>query len=244
MVATLSKLSSLEVLDLGMSNIEDEQLIVLVDNLKNLQRLNLNSVYELTSKSLVCVVSELPRLKELCLDISCVDDGLLSLIVVKLPRLQRLELCSNLITKDGMRSISKLHHLTHLVIVLCYSITGLSMTCISSLNMLQTLDISDSRATDDVMWCISQLLKLRKLVMNSCENVTDVGILHISKLPLLEFLEISFSEITDVGLNHLSALNNLRSLICKSTYITSSAVQPFMERMYVEWSEATVHARN
>lgn len=165
-------------------------------------------------------------LRELALE-NVLDVGpLIVQISASLVNLEKLMICEGNSTRYGssiqpatFSPLSKLQHLTHLVISPNSAIYGMHADGLSELSHLQLLKLFNCATYKSVRGFLglSQLTNLTALNLTYCEHVRDEDLTSWSQsLCLLRVLDLSYCcDITDVGLSMLSNLKSLRLIVMK-----------------------------
>ena len=174
------------------------------------------------SDSLLAVLHDLPRMKQLQLGHSKVSDAGLrhlrglnsveSLTLIQtnigdaglvhlegLPSLKSLTLNSSLVTDAGMRSLAQLKN-------------------------LEQLDLESTQVGDAGLAQLGRLANMKRLLLSST-RITDAGLIHLAGLSNLVELALADNPISDAGLAHLRGLKNLTEIDLERTGVTDVSLK-------------------
>ena len=171
-ITVLHKLTALNVLG---TDIDDDALLLISENLSTLEDLNIG-----------------------CTKIS--DDGLPYL--QNLLKLKTLCLQGCHITNRGVLAISSLIQLEDVQLSDCLDISDAGICSLTQLQCLRRLNISWTMVKDGG---VSQLPRLKNLCHLEVVGtaLTDNSVNYFFKIPRLKFLDIRETNITDIGVEHL-----------------------------------------
>jgi len=185
----ISKLSNLEVLDIGYLDGEFHQvdLVSSLSRLRNLKVLNLSGV-------------------------STVNDDVMALICSRMKSLVRLDIsdCQG-ITREGFQHVQSLKCLKDLS---CGWNSKITNACLKFIpKSIEQLDLSySSKVSDDGIRHLRECANLRMLKLRYCNGVRNVSLGFVSQCKLITSLDIGFTRIDSKGLGQLQMLGNLRHL--------------------------------
>lgn len=199
------KNSTLNNLDLSMSDIDDSTIERLGTNLPHLQKLMLGGCKRLKAFNL-----KSSSIKELDLAGTSITDATLKSLA-RVPNLQILSVngCRNL-TNAGFNSLSKLVSLRKLNVNET-AISDTSVGHLASLPNLEDLDLGEySNLTDK---CLAELAKLPHLVRLDIHGIDPKGKLHLlQKLKNLRYLGLAHSTLTAQDIDDITHLSQLKTL--------------------------------
>jgi hypothetical protein len=169
----------------------------------------------------------LPRIEHLNLNYTAVTDtGIANLR--QLPRLKKLDLYHSKVTDAGLHHLSELRQLEELRIGEM-QVTGTSFHHLRKLESLHTLTLSCSWVNNEGLKQLRHHPNLRRLHLYYSE-VDDVGLGYLKDLPRLEFVSLGRMNVSDIGLKRLQECKNLQHLkINAGTRITPEGVKSFKQ---------------
>ena len=215
-LAFLSRMFSLEELELCRTEVGDDAIEFLVPLADSLRKLNLAGS-KITSTALLGV-SKLTALEELDLGWCRVGEGVGHLR--NLTRLRCLNLPCTRTTDGALTQLKDLGALESLNLDSCLISDGGLSVC-QSLRQLRTLDISDTR-------------------------VGNPGLEHLAALPQLRSLNLSFTLVTDQGMHSLKGLASLKRLTLDTRLFTDRGVaslRPLSGLTHLDLFGATISDR-
>jgi hypothetical protein len=188
-------------------------------------------------------LSALPRLRDLEVDVTDIDDvALVNMSLI--PNLEELTLSPYAlnVTKPldigGFRRLRKLRvYIAPLEVgasewigslpiqVLDVSLSPVGdelLNAMGNMQRLEELDLGETRVTDAGLQSLIQLPRLRSISLWRT-GVTDVGLVHIGQIKSLERLNLGETGVTDKGLEALRSLTQLKELVVTDS-ISESAV--------------------
>lgn len=245
-VEGLSRLRSLESLDMAYVPVTDVQMDSLTRGLTKLKSLLFDG-RELSDDGLA-KISRLRQLELLYVKIyNSRLRGRRLEDLASLPNLVQLEIYGNHIDEAGLRALGKFGRLQRLGLE---GVTGPEMRSLAKLKQLKTLYLSEAHLTDlagaqprqvegfsklETLWlqdarvgdsgigCFAGLRQLQKLNLNGTD-ITDAGLGHLEALENLKLLGLGAAKITDAGLKHLVRLKQLAILNVSHTQITDAGL--------------------
>lgn len=227
-LAQLAKTSSLRILRLANTKINDAGLAVLAD-LPNLEVLSLSNqisdnglkqvkvlkrlkMLELhrakVSDRGLATLKELPKLESLDLSDSKITDAG-ARILASFPALKQLDISGTLITDKGIALLAKLPKLEILYAPDTLSDGGLR--ALVEAKHLKTLDMSGSRVTDSGLKVLGKAAGLEALALSDV-RVGDSGMPFVATLKRLKTLELSGTQVTRDGLMALAGMPRLETI--------------------------------
>jgi hypothetical protein len=214
--------ASLRSLKIVSRHISNEQLQLVVSNLRRLTRfdLNLHLNNKITSAGLEIIGQNLGELEELRIENAktALTTPVLHFFARTLKKLTRLivEFCE-LVNDEGVFEISKMP-LTSLSLLNCWGITSAGCNHIAKMGNLRELSFDRCSGLGDEtmkLICSSLVSFLRKLELSDC-RISQEGMKFISLLENLEILICTFVQFSDEVIDHFCQLKILMTL-CVST---------------------------
>ena len=162
------------------------------------------------------------------LDLYCsevTDAGLTH--ILRLPRLQYLNLTWAKVTDEGVRTLTDTFDLQGIVLA-DTDITDGALPHIAKMPSLEQLDVRKTRITDDGLRYLTKADNLRNLCIANTA-VTDAGMECLAELTTLKQLDLSWTNVTDNGLAKLTRLQGLVLLNLCGTKVTDGGVKHLKE---------------
>jgi len=176
--------------------------------------------------SLLAVLRDLPRMKQLQLGHSKVSDaGLAHLRGLNM--LESLTLIQTNIGDKGLVHLEGLPTLKSLTLHMSL-VTDEGMRSLARIPTLEQLDLENVPLTDAGLAHLAGLTNLRKLLV-SHTKVTDAGLAHLRGLTNLEELVLDGAAVTDAGLVQLRRLKNLKELDLEHTAVTDAGLKSLLD---------------
>lgn len=176
--------------------------------------------------SLLAVLREFPRMKQLQLGHSKVsDEGLAHLR--GLNNLESLTLIQTNIGDKGLAHLEGLPKLKSLTLHMSL-VTDAGMRSLARIPTLEQLDLENVPLTDAGLAQIAGLTNLRKLLL-SHTKITDAGLDHLHAVANLEELGLDSTAVSDAGLAHLRNLKKLKELDLEHTAVGDSGLKWLLE---------------
>lgn len=122
--------------------------------------------------------------------------------------LQSLRTGGRLITDEGLQYVSRLRHLTQLI-------------------------VNNSAITDEGLRHISHLTQLKEVVLDGA-SITDAGLVHLQWLTNLDSLSLRSCEICGPGIKHLKRLQNLRRLSLQHNPVNDEGIVEIVQLTSLE----------
>ena len=176
---------------------------------------------QLTGKSLLEPLAELPQLKWLSLRRSSVTDQQL-IPLGKVAALSVLDLAESEVGDAGIAHLADLESLRSLDLSET-QVSDQGLAALASHHELLTLEMDSTAITDGGLVHLEQLQKLRWLSLNHTA-VTSAGLVHLGELKQLQTLYLENTKVTDAGLVHLKGLTNLDSINLWGTQLTDTGL--------------------
>jgi Leucine-rich repeat (LRR) protein len=221
-VAAIGKITWLTQLSIGGGQVGAG--LAYLKDLKSLRCLNLSELRNPNINRDLIHITGLTNLEEMVLENAQVGNAGLAHLS-KLPKLKRLNLEKNPITKEitdaGMVYIKDIISLEELV--LPYDITDAGVEHLSTMASLKKINLGGHGITDKSMARLAQMKSLERLEILS-NNVTDAGMEKLSHCPNLKSLKLTGTPITDEGLPHLTKIKTLNKLDLNSTQVTGKGL--------------------
>jgi DNA-binding beta-propeller fold protein YncE len=167
--------------------------------------------------SLLAVLRDLPRMKQLQLGHSKVTDAGLQHLR-SLNALESLTLIQTNIGDAGLVHLEGLPTLKSLTLPMSL-VTDAGMRSLARIPSLEQLDLENLPLTDAAAAQLGGLVNLKKLLL-SHTKLTDAGLAHIKALTNLEELGLDHTAVTNTGLAHLRGLKKLKELDLEHTAVT------------------------
>jgi Leucine-rich repeat (LRR) protein len=163
-----------------------------------------------------------PRLKALSLNSTKITDkGLASL--EKLPNLTVLQLMHTDITDAGLAHVATLSRLEYLLLSNT-NISDQGLEFVKDLRQLKLLNVQDTKISDTGLKNLQDLTKLEVLALGRT-RITDEGLRNIANLSSLMLLSLDGTDVTDDGMIHLSGLKKLEELYLAATRVTGAGFE-------------------
>jgi DNA-binding beta-propeller fold protein YncE/uncharacterized protein YjbI with pentapeptide repeats len=175
--------------------------------------------------SLLAVLHDLPRMKQLQLGHSKVTDA--GLVHLRgLGALENLTLIQTNIGDAGLVHLEGLQKLKSLTLHMSL-VTDAGMRSLARIPNLEQLDLENVPLSDAGLSQLASLVNLRKLLL-SHTNITDAGLTHLHGLISLEELGLDHTAISDAGLDQLRGLKKLKELDLEHTAVTDSGLKSLL----------------
>ena len=143
-----------------------------------------------------------------------------------LVRLEELHLYATNVTDEGLRHLSGLKQLKHLVFD--PQMSDAALRHLAGLHDLTTLDLINTQVHGEGLTHLAGLPRLKNLYLTSTP-MDDGGMKEITAFESLEKLYLNYTQITDAGLVHLAGLNNLVFLSLSGTRISEAGLEHLTE---------------
>lgn len=144
--------------------------------------------------------------------------------VIRLPKLERLEMQRSSLTDRGLLEISKMKGLKHLSID-ADKVTAVGFGYLRDLPQLKLLSARDVNADDKGLTNICKILSLESLNFDGNPNVTAAGYSHLPELKKLELFSIKEIRVTDRLIDSLLQMKSLKRVYFDSTDITDNQLK-------------------
>jgi hypothetical protein len=208
-----------------------DALLAYLRGLKSLERLTISSGQGITDAG-VAVVTELPQLKALTLQLPQLGDATLAHLA-KVPRLEQLVVASgqftdvglgrlaghtgltsihcqsDLVSDEAFRQLAKLPSLYSLTLQ-SDRISAAGLPHLRSLGNLRQLNLRSANLNDTHLAELANLPQLQGLTLEG--SVGDAGLATVGKLAALQALTIDSTRVTHGGLAHLASASQLTNL--------------------------------
>ncbi|HMC10002.1 MAG TPA: hypothetical protein VKH44_01880 [Pirellulaceae bacterium] len=171
--------------------------------------------------SLLAVLHDLPRMKQLQLGHSKVSDAGLRHLR-GLDSLESLTLIQTNIGDAGLVHLEDLRNLKSLTLNSSL-VTDAGMRSLGRLQSLEQLDLESTQVGNAGLEQLGRLVNMKRLLLSSTKT-TDAGLVHLSGLSNLVELSLADNPISDAGLAHLRRLKNLTELDLERTGVTDLAL--------------------
>ncbi|KAI5601285.1 hypothetical protein BDE02_01G082600 [Populus trichocarpa] len=211
----LHHLKAMEYLDLSSSMIGDDSIEAVASIGAILRNLNLGKT-RVTSAGVAILVGHVPKLENLSLSHTLVDDLAMSYIGM-MPSLKLVDLNNTIINgfihQDGAEP--------NLIS---------SLTALHSLKGLESLNLECANIKDAAVDPLSNFQELRLLSLKS-PSLTDISLYHLSSLPKIRNLGIRDAVLTDSGLFSFRPPATLEMLDLRGCWLlTEDAILSFRKR--------------
>lgn len=211
----LHHLKAMEYLDLSSSMIGDDSIEAVASIGAILRNLNLGKT-RVTSAGVAILVGHVPKLENLSLSHTLVDDLAMSYIGM-MPSLKLVDLNNTIINgfihQDGAEP--------NLIS---------SLTALHSLKGLESLNLECANIKDAAVDPLSNFQELRLLSLKS-PSLTDISLYHLSSLPQIRNLGIRDAVLTDSGLFSFRPPATLEMLDLRGCWLlTEDAILSFRKR--------------
>ncbi len=215
LVASLSALTRLQFLRLGVCRQVTDAGVVHLSALTGLRELSLNSTQ--TTDAGLAGIAGLTEIRELGLaDTRITDAGLPRLR--SLEKLEALCLAHTRVTDAGLTRLRQFDHLARLD-VSGTPITAAGIEQLRALPSLQTLNLGDTRLSKAALSRLQRCEKLTDLYLGVNKWVDDGALEAVKGMTSLQFLYLMRTPVGDAGLNHLKSLTELRLLELSDTSV-------------------------
>jgi DNA-binding beta-propeller fold protein YncE len=152
----------------------------------------------------------------------CVFPDSLLAVLVDLPRMKQLQLGHSKVSDAGLRHLRGLNSVESLTLIQT-NIGDAGLVHLEGLPNLKSLTLNSSLVTDAGMRSLGQLKSLEQLDLESTQ-VGDAGLAHLGRLANMKRLLLSSTRITDAGLVHLAGLLNLVELALADNPISDAGL--------------------
>lgn len=223
-IDSLITIPGLRKLNVGATAVTDAGLATLA-SAQTLEVLWLQNVRGISDEGLASV-GKLPRLRELVLEISPVNEGLAHL--AGLDSLQNLQLMATELDDAGAAYLAGLPSLRQLGLWRT-GITDAALAHVAMLSALTTLRLDYTAVTDAGMATIGAMPALETLYLGNTA-VGDAGLAALTGLPL-RTIDVSRTAVTDAGLATLGGIETLRTITARDNEAVSEDGVAALQRM-------------
>jgi internalin A len=224
LLATLSKMRSIEVLILARAQLSDESLDAM-KNLETITWLNLEK-NEVTDRG-VARLFGLKDISALFLSGTRVGDATLVAAVASLKDLQILDLADTKVSDEGLRSMSD-HPEVHDLNIANTRVTDKSSVFLRKLPKLDTLVLTNTAIGDDCLSEVGKKSAMLRLYIGGTK-VTGRGLEQIKPLTNLRVLNLSSTKIGNADLESLTKMTRLENLVLDDTSVTDGCLQHLLD---------------
>lgn len=219
LLAKLSRLPHLEILDAAAAKLEDADVALLAD-CPRLKKLWINGG-QVTADG-VQTIAALPNLMSVNLDDIPLNDTAMAALGNH-QELKRLYLARTQVSDAGVEQLTGLSKLLGIGLE-GTQVTDSVATHLAKLSTLKELRLGDTALTDAGA---KQLAQLKKLQSVNFENtrLTTAGLSWLADCDELEIVDISGTDVTDGIINVLSAMPKLVSVSLRRTRVSPEAVE-------------------
>jgi hypothetical protein len=200
-LSDLPQLNSLERLDIGSGDLQDDDVERIVSRIPNVRHLSLRSSDRLTNRS-VRSIARLTQLESLALAGAAIDDGAADDLKL-LTNLAEVDLNGTKIGDQVARALATLPRLTQLWITTT-QITATGFEAIAKAGTLERLLIGPSTLDNDQLAMLQNLVKLNRLDLYNLVprearmHLNDDGARHLAAVPNLKVVSIQTGEAADL----------------------------------------------
>lgn len=222
-LASIARLTSLEVLDLSRASSITAQGLEHLAALGRLRVLSLMGVRPLAAAG-VAPLARLAALEELDLSFTDINDEALGVIVKGTPKLKRLRLDGAKLQGPGLAALEPLKALEELSLRSCEQLDDEALKRLANVRSLRMLELTRSQVTDAGVQALRGLT-LRHLGLSINDAITDASLPALRGIETLEALMLGSTAITDAGLAALAGAPALRTLVVPGTQLGDGMVE-------------------
>ncbi len=223
----LSKLPSIEVLDLSNNNLSDIDVIKLLTS-KSLIELTLanNNIGDIA----IQLLTKIKKLESINISNTRISSpGLQNLF--ELTNLRNLDVSKTRIDDTGLLNISKCTNLKNINVSHTF-VTNKGMEFINNLTNINLLDLSFNRINDTGIISLNVNLPIKTLILSGTE-ISDFGIIHISKFNTITHLELSSTEISDRSALSIMKMEGISFLSVEHTKISAAVMEMISKKIFL-----------